>query len=116
MSAGKDDFGIGVVTSPLNKAGNIPLSNLVHILRANGLITPSQTYGKEELSVAENRTAAPQAVWTKEERITFSIDNSFENEVRAFIECIDSNCAITSGNSEDALKVMRLVERIYASG
>ena len=116
MSAGKDDFGIGVVTSPLNKAGNIPLSNLVHILRANGLITPSQTYGKEELSVAENRTSPPQAVWTEERRITFSIDNSFEDEVTAFIQSVDSKSAITSGNLEDTLKVMRLVEKIYASG
>ncbi|MCL0036160.1 Gfo/Idh/MocA family oxidoreductase [Dehalococcoidia bacterium] len=82
----------------------------------NGLITPSGTYGKEELSVAENRTSPPQAVWTEERRITFSIDNSFEDEVRAFIECIDGKSPITTGNSEDALKVMRLVERIYAEG
>lgn len=82
----------------------------------NGLLTPSQTYGKEELSVAENRTMPPQAVWTEESRITFSVDNSFEEEIKAFIQCIDSKSPITTGNSEDALKVMRLVEKIYASG
>ncbi len=81
----------------------------------NGLITPSQTYGKEELSIAENRTSPPQAAWTKEEKITFLIDNSFEEEVKAFIKCIDFKSPIPIGNSEDALKVMRLVERIYDS-
>ena len=81
----------------------------------NGLITSSQTYGKEELSIAENRTTPPQATWTKEEKITFSIDNSFQDEVKVFIQCIDSNSPITTGGSEDAMKVMRLVERIYDS-
>jgi len=81
----------------------------------NGLNTPSQTYGKEELSIAENRTAPPQAVWTEERRITFSIDNSFQEEVEAFIQCIDSKSPITMGSSEDALKVMKLIEKIYAS-
>lgn len=82
----------------------------------NGLITPSQTYGKEQMSVAENRTEAPRAVWTEERRITFAVDASFQQEVEAFIQCIDSNSPITSGNSRDALKVMRLVEKIYSEG
>jgi len=82
----------------------------------NGLITPSGTYGKEELSIAENRTAPPQAVWTEERRVTFSIDTSFQEEVEEFIHRINSNSPIISGNSADALKVMRLIERIYAEG
>jgi 1,5-anhydro-D-fructose reductase (1,5-anhydro-D-mannitol-forming) len=82
----------------------------------NGLITPSGTYGKEELSIAENRTLPPQAVWTEEKRVTFSFDTSFQEEVKEFIQCIDSNSPITSGNSADSLKVMRLIEKIYAEG
>jgi len=82
----------------------------------NGLTTPSGTYGKEELSIAENRTSPPQAVWTDERRLVFSIDNSFQEEVKEFIQCIDSNSPITSGNSTDSLKVTRLIEKIYAEG
>lgn len=82
----------------------------------NGLITPSGTYGKEELSIAENRTAPPQAVWTEEKRILFSVDNSFREEVEEFIRCIDSNSPVNSGNSADSLKVVRLIEKIYAEG
>jgi 1,5-anhydro-D-fructose reductase (1,5-anhydro-D-mannitol-forming) len=82
----------------------------------NGLLTPSGTYGKEEMPVAENRTEAPQAIWTKEERLSFSVDSSFEEEVKAFIQCINSDSPVTTANSEDSLKVLRLVEKIYASG
>lgn len=79
----------------------------------NGLVTPSRTYGKEELSVALNRSRPPRAVWTKEKRLVFPINDSFEEEVREFIKCLDSGSPITTGNSADALKVMRLIERIY---
>ncbi|MFO7997094.1 MAG: Gfo/Idh/MocA family oxidoreductase [Dehalococcoidia bacterium] len=82
----------------------------------NGLVTPSGTYGKEELSIAENRTEPPQAVWSEETRLTFSIDESFQEEVKDFIQCIASDLPVTSGNSADSLKVMRLIERIYAEG
>ena len=82
----------------------------------NGLITPSGTYGKEELSIAENRTVAPRATWTREENILFSVDSSFKEEVRLFLEHIDDNSPVTSGNSRDSLKTIRLVEKIYASG
>ena len=79
----------------------------------NGLVTPSGTYGKEEISIAENRTSPPQAVWTEERRLVFSIDKSFQEEVEEFIHCIDSDLPIASGNSADSLKVMRLIEKIY---
>ncbi len=82
----------------------------------NGLITPSGTYGKETLSIAENRTPPPQAVWTEEKRLEFSVDNSFSEEMEEFFQCVDSNAPINSGNSSDAMKVMKLIEMIYADG
>jgi predicted dehydrogenase len=82
----------------------------------NGLVTPSGTYGKEEVSIAENRTSPPQAVWTDERRVTFSVDTSFQEEIRDFIQCIDSDSPIMSGNSTDSLRVIKLIERIYAEG
>jgi predicted dehydrogenase len=81
----------------------------------NGLNTPSQTYGKEEVSIAENRTTAPRATWTKEEKYVFSIDSSFTEEVKEFFHCIESDSPILTGNTDNALKVIDLVERVYAS-
>ena len=48
------------------------------------------------------------------EKLAFSVNDSFEEEVKAFLDCIDSDSPVTTGNGQDALKVMRLVERIYA--
>jgi len=39
-----------------------------------------------------------------------------KSKVKEFIQCIDSNFPITSGTSADSLKVIRLIERIYAEG
>jgi 1,5-anhydro-D-fructose reductase (1,5-anhydro-D-mannitol-forming) len=82
----------------------------------NGLITPSMSYGREEMSIAEDRSLPPQAVWTRERELKFSTDDSFEQEVKAFIKAVDENLPITTGNSQDALKVMTLIERIYKEG
>lgn len=81
----------------------------------NGLVTPSRAYGKETLSIAEDRTSSPQAIWTSEKKVEFTTDNSFNEEVKTFIEAINSPTPISIPNTVDALKVMKLVEMIYAS-
>jgi 1,5-anhydro-D-fructose reductase (1,5-anhydro-D-mannitol-forming) len=80
----------------------------------NGLKTPSGSYGKEVLSVAKNRTMAPAATWQDEERIIFSADNSWQEELEHFYKAITRDCPIEMGNSEDALKVMEMVDRVYS--
>jgi predicted dehydrogenase len=82
----------------------------------NGLVTPSMRYGKEEMSIAEDRSLPPQAVWTKERELKFSTDDSFEQEVKWFIQAIDKNLPIVAGSSQDALRVIRLIEKIYRVG
>ena len=80
---------------------------------ANGLLTPSGTYGEEVLTVAKNRTIAPAAMWSDEERTTYEVDNSWRAEVKHFFEAIQAGHPVTIGTSSDALRVMRLVDRIY---
>lgn len=82
----------------------------------NGLVTPSMSYGREEMSIAQDRSLPPQAVWTEEVELKFSTDDSFEQEVKAFIEAIEKNLPITTGSSNDALRVMTLIEKIYKGG
>lgn len=82
----------------------------------NGLNTPSKTYGKEELSVAKNRSLPPQATWDEEEKFVFAVDNSFTDEVMAFISAIDSAEPVKTGDSFQSLRVMELIEAIYADG
>ena len=82
----------------------------------NGLKTPSGTYGNEVLSIAKNRTTAPAATWKDEERIIFDTDISWKSEVNHFLSAIMEDKPIEIGTSRDALKVMRLIDKIYENG
>ena len=79
----------------------------------NGLITSSGTYGEEILSIAKNRSAAPAATWEDEEHIRFHVNNSWQSEVDHFFDAIINDTPIMVGNSDDALKVMKIVDEIY---
>lgn len=82
----------------------------------NGLKTSSGTYGEEVLSIAKNRTTSPAATWEDEERITFHTDPSWRSEIDDFFNAIRNNTDIKIGNSDDALKVMKIIDKIYANG
>lgn len=79
----------------------------------NGLKTSSGTYGDEVLSISKNRSTAPAATWEDEERITFHTNSSWRSEVDHFIDCIKEDKAISIGNSNDALKLMTIIDKVY---
>ena len=79
----------------------------------NGLLTPSGTYGEEAMTVTKNRTSAPAATWNEDEQIRFQVDNSWKYEVEAFFDAIKHNRPVEVGTSQDALKLMRLMDKIY---
>ena len=82
----------------------------------NGIKTQSGSYGDEILSVAKNRSIAPAATWDAEDTIKFSLDNSWSDETNYFLDAVLLNRPIESGNSNDALKVMRLIDAVYQTG
>ncbi len=77
----------------------------------NGLKTPSNTYGEETLTAA--RISGPAATREGEEHFSFETDQSWEIEVKEFITAIRLNRPPQFGNSQDALRLMRLVDQIY---
>lgn len=79
----------------------------------NGLVTPSHSYGKEVLTVAQNQTASPAVTWTREESFNYVTDSCWEREVRVFFDAIEKDKKVPIGNSEDALKLMRIIDKIY---
>lgn len=90
----------------------------------NGLLTNSGKYGQEELSIWENRSMGSEswdaedrriysASWNEEERRTYNINSSWENEIKMFINSIENNLPIPVGNSQDAYKLMQLVDKVY---
>jgi predicted dehydrogenase len=79
----------------------------------NGLKTSSGSYGDEVLTIAKNRSVAPAATWEDEEKTTFHLDNSWFDETDYFLNCVRDDLPVASGNSGDALKVMRLIDTVY---
>jgi 1,5-anhydro-D-fructose reductase (1,5-anhydro-D-mannitol-forming) len=80
----------------------------------NGLKTSSNTYGEEILTIAKNRSVAPAATWENEKNITYHSDKSWESEVDHFITAIKNNGKIKIGNSDDAIRLMRIIDKIYS--
>lgn len=82
----------------------------------NGLKTSSGSYGEEVMTVAKNRTTAPAATWDDEEHFHFTNNHSWDYEMGHFMSALINNTPIEWGNSQDALKLMSLLDRIYEDG
>jgi len=81
----------------------------------NGLKTGSGSYGAEQLVVARNRSTAPAATWEQEYSQTWEADESWDREARGFSDwIITGNPGENAGDSSGALRVMELIDRIYA--
>mgnify|MGYP002845254298 FL=1 len=80
----------------------------------NGLKTSSNAYGEEILTIAKNRSTAPAATWKDEKNITYHTDESWESELTEFFSAIKSKREVKLGNSSDALKLMKIVDKIYS--
>ncbi|NCD34512.1 MAG: Gfo/Idh/MocA family oxidoreductase [Spartobacteria bacterium] len=83
----------------------------------NGILSSTGSYtngtGKEELSISLNRTPAPMAKHSQEERMVFSDDVSFQREIDEFIDCIQHNKPVVEGDIQDALRIMNLIDMVY---
>jgi 1,5-anhydro-D-fructose reductase (1,5-anhydro-D-mannitol-forming) len=81
----------------------------------NGLKTSSGAYGDETLAIKRNH---PQGVGTyaAEEHLIYHTDTSWSSEIDHFFDCVEQDTPVSQGNSTDALKLMRLMDRIYQNG
>lgn len=84
-------------------------------INLEGILSSTRSYGDETLTIAkrqfENETFAMGK--PREEKIFFDTDESWKLELDEFVDCIINNKQVYNGNSEDALKVMELIETIY---
>ncbi|TLV02385.1 Gfo/Idh/MocA family protein [Dyadobacter luticola] len=79
----------------------------------NGLITSTMSYGEETLSVARNRSTAPAATWKDEVITKYVNNNSWRYEMDHFFDSIDEGKPIVYGNSDDAMKLMTILDKVY---
>lgn len=84
-------------------------------LIVEGLLSKTGSYGREQLIVAKRQFEdEADAVGNPSEEITyFDRDMSWDLEVGEFVKCIVENKPVIAASSEDALKVMQLIERAY---
>jgi predicted dehydrogenase len=77
-----------------------------------GILSGTKSYGAETLTVVradpDNDRGDP-----KEQITRYNRDPSWDEEITTFAECILNDKAVPSGTSEDALRTMQLVFKIY---
>jgi predicted dehydrogenase len=77
-----------------------------------GILSGTKSYGAETLTVVradpDNDQGDPREQVTRYNR-----DPSWDGEIAAFTDCILNDQAVQGGNSQDALRTMKLVFKIY---
>ena len=87
-------------------------------LIVEGLLSKTGSYGRETLKVGRREFEdETDAVGNPSEEITyFDRDLSWDIEVNKVVECILNKTPVTESSSEDAWRVMRIVDRAYKNG
>ena len=81
----------------------------------DGLLSKTGSYGREKIIIGKRQFEdEATAIGNPEEEVTyFDRDLSWNLEVEEFIECIDKDKKVTISSSEDALKVMEIIQKAY---
>ncbi len=84
-------------------------------INLDGILSGTRSYGDETLVVAKRQFEDDTFAMGKprEEKIYFDTDESWKLELDEFVDCVLNDKKAYNGNSDDALKVMELVEAIY---
>ena len=80
-------------------------------INLNGILSGSKSYGDEKIEIIPKFSKKNQ----KKKLVSFKKDFSWSRETKEFIDALKKNKKITTGNIEDAKKVMNLVDKIYKS-
>jgi predicted dehydrogenase len=82
-------------------------------LSLRGILSKSMSYGRESLVVAR-KSFAPEKMGNPDEQVYFfDQDRSWELEIDEFTDCILNDRPVQIGTSLDALKVMKMIYKIY---
>jgi len=82
-------------------------------LNLAGILSGSKSYGEETLSIL--KTSGSDTADMDEEVRNYTNDPSWAEEISEFTEAIAEDMPVTNGSSDDALKTMELVYRIYCA-
>ena len=87
-------------------------------INLQGILSSSRSYGDETLTFARKQFEDTSLAFgrPREETIYFDTDESWALEIDDFVDAVRTDRPVTSGNSEDSLRVMQLIEEIYGRG
>ena len=86
------------------------------LLILSGILSGSKTYGDEMISIIPRQDVKLQIKNMKKKNFVFKEDNSWKEEIKEFAEIIKKNKKVITGNSFDALQVMKMIYKIYKNG
>ena len=90
---------------------NLDISLAKGALVLSGILSGTKSYGQETLTVhllGESDMGSPRHQTT-----SYIDDNSWRDEIFEFADCIQNDRPVQSGTSQDALRTMQLVFKIY---
>ncbi len=79
----------------------------------SGILSGSKSYGAETITVsykAPNESGDPKEITTR-----YNEDNSWRDEILAFVEYVQKDIPVVQGSSFEAYKTMELVYKIYCA-
>ncbi|MEX0744032.1 MAG: Gfo/Idh/MocA family oxidoreductase, partial [Phycisphaeraceae bacterium] len=84
----------------------------------NGILSSTRSYGDESIVFARKQFEDTTRAFgrPREETVIFDTDDSWSLEVESFTRAVAEDTPVESGNSEDALRVMELIEKVYEDG
>jgi 1,5-anhydro-D-fructose reductase (1,5-anhydro-D-mannitol-forming) len=80
----------------------------------NGLKTSSGVYGDEILTIKRNSSCKKTDCLEDEETYCYEIDNSWNSEILHFCNAINHQKKVKYGSSNDAYKLMNLIDQTYS--
>ena len=79
----------------------------------SGILSGSKSYGAETLTIAW--AAGDDTGDPREQTTRYNHDSSWADEIAEFADAVQNGTAVLNGSSDDALRTMQLVYRIYAA-
>ena len=83
-------------------------------LELSGILSGTKSYGQEKLAIINRQTNSTVGSLEKQE-INYLEDNSWNEEIIEFADLIINDKPVVTGNSFEALMIMKLVHSIYSA-
>lgn len=93
---------------------NLDITLAKGAITLSGILSGSKSYGAETMTVAW-ADGADDSGDPREQTTRYNRDNSWRDEIAEFAEAVLNDTPIVTGSSDDALKTMHLVYRIYCA-